>query len=83
MAHVKAGGTTKGNRDANGKRLGVKVYGGQMAKSGSIIVRQRGTKIFPGEGVKKGGDDTLFAVTAGKVTFHTKGGKKFVSVLAQ
>jgi large subunit ribosomal protein L27 len=83
MAHVKAGGTTKGNRDAQGKRLGVKIFGGQYAKPGSILVRQRGTKIHPGKGVEIGGDDTIFATIAGKVQFSKKGDKQFVSVLAQ
>lgn len=82
MAHVKAGGTTKGNRDAKGKRLGVKIFGGQMAKPGNIIVRQRGTRVHPGTGVSIGGDDTIFALQAGVVEFHTKGGKKYVSVVA-
>lgn len=83
MAHVKAGGVAKGNKDSQGQRLGVKVYGGQVAKPGSIIVRQRGTRIFPGQGVGMGDDHTLFAVSRGIVTFHQKLGKKFVSVLPQ
>ncbi len=80
MAHIKTGGTTKGNRDSRSKRLGVKLYGGQKAKPGAIIVRQRGTKIFPGTGVKIGKDDTIYAITAGSVQFSQRHNKKFVSV---
>ena len=65
MAHVKAGGVAKGNKDSVSKRLGVKVYGGQIAKSGSIIVRQKGTKIYPGLGVNMGKDFTIFSVASG------------------
>src|SRR5207247_10958647 len=61
MAHKKGGGTTRNGRDSNSKRLGVKSFAGQQVTAGSIIVRQRGTKIHPGVGVGKGGDDTLFA----------------------
>ena len=61
MAHKKGGGSSRNGRDSNAKRLGVKVYGGQAVTAGSIIVRQRGTRIHPGEGVGKGSDDTLFA----------------------
>lgn len=81
MAHVKAGGTASGNKDSVSKRLGVKVYGGQMAQSGSIIVRQKGTKVHPGEGVRIGKDFTIYSVTQGIVTFSQKFGKKVVSVL--
>jgi len=81
MAHVKAGGTAKGNKDSISKRLGVKVYGGQRAIAGNIIVRQKGTKFYPGEGVGMGKDFTLFATTPGVVTFITKRGKRYVSVL--
>ncbi len=81
MAHVKAGGTAKGNKDSISKRLGVKIYGGQTAEPGNIIVRQRGTKLYPGEGVKIGRDYTIFAVNSGKVTFRTRKGRAFVSVL--
>lgn len=69
MAHTKAGGSTQLGRDSVGKRLGVKLYGGQMAKAGSIIVRQRGTRVRPGRNVRKGTDDTLFAVAPGRVRF--------------
>lgn len=80
MAHVKAGGTARGNKDSVSKRLGVKVYGGQVAKPGSIIVRQKGTKVFPGQGVGMGGDFTIYATRAGKVFFSVKQGKHQVSV---
>lgn len=82
MAHVKAGGVAKGNKDSQSKRLGVKVYGGQSAKAGNILVRQRGTKIHPGNGVSMGKDHTIFAVTDGTVRFFQKMGKKMVSVLS-
>ena len=67
MAHKKGGGSSRNGRDSNAKRLGVKAYGGETVTAGSIIVRQRGTRIHPGEGVGKGGDDTLFALRAGHV----------------
>ena len=81
MAHVKAGGTAAGNKDSVSKRLGVKVYGGQTAQPGSIIVRQKGTKVYPGIGVRLGKDYTIYSVTKGLVTFSQKLGKKVVSVL--
>ncbi len=81
MAHVKAGGTAKGNKDSVSKRLGVKVYGGQVAKAGSVIVRQKGSRFFPGNGVNMGKDFTMFALISGVVTFITKRGKRYVSVL--
>ncbi|MBS1187132.1 MAG: rpmA [Burkholderiaceae bacterium] len=73
MAHKKGGGTTRNGRDSESKRLGVKVYGGQAIKAGSIIVRQRGTAIHAGENVGCGKDHTLFALIDGKVAFVTKG----------
>jgi large subunit ribosomal protein L27 len=82
MAHVKAGGVAKGNKDSVSKRLGVKIYGGQIAKPGNIILRQRGTKVSPGTGVQIGHDHTIFAVNEGVVTFSTKLGKQYVSVLS-
>jgi len=82
MAHVKAGGVAKGNKDSVSKRLGVKIYGGQHAKSGNILVRQKGTKIYPGTGVMMGKDFTIFAVQDGLVTFCQKLGKKLVSVVS-
>ncbi|MCL4200591.1 50S ribosomal protein L27 [Patescibacteria group bacterium] len=81
MAHVKAGGTAKGNKDSVSKRLGVKVYGGQQALAGNVIVRQKGTKFYPGAGTDMGKDFTIFATVAGVVTFITKRGKRYVSVL--
>jgi len=82
MAHKKAGGSSRNGRDSAGRRLGVKLYGGQQAIPGNIIVRQRGTKHWPGEGVGMGRDHTIFATVEGRVTFH-KGlkGRSFVSVL--
>ena len=77
MAHKKAGGSAKNNRDSAGKRLGVKISDGQYAKSGSIVIRQRGTKYHPGVNIGIGKDDTLFAKTAGFVKFTTKKLKKF------
>jgi len=81
MAHKKGGGSSRNGRDSNSKRLGVKAYGGQQVPAGSIIVRQRGTKIHPGDGVGKGGDDTLFALRTGTVTFLQSRGRKFASVV--
>lgn len=72
MAHKKAGGSSRLGRDSNPQYLGVKLYGGQKANAGSIIVRQRGTKFHPGLNVKKGKDDTLFAIRAGIVQFKKK-----------
>ena len=82
MAHKKAGGSSRNGRDSAGRRLGVKLYGGQAAVSGNIIVRQRGTKFWPGEGVGMGKDHTIFATVDGAVKFH-KGLKNrtFISVL--
>jgi large subunit ribosomal protein L27 len=80
MAHIKAGGVTKGNRDSRAKRRGVKKYAGQKVIPGNIIVRQKGTKFHPGVGVSMGNDFTLFAVTEGKVSFRVKEGKQIVSV---
>lgn len=72
MAHKKGTGSTRNGRDSNSKRLGVKLYGGQTAKAGNILVRQRGTKIHPGNNVGRGKDDTLFALIDGIVTFENK-----------
>ncbi len=80
MAHIKAGAVTKGNRDSIAKRLGVKVYGGEKVTPGNIIIRQRGTKVHPGEGVKLGKDFTIFAVREGTVKFSKKYADTFVSV---
>jgi large subunit ribosomal protein L27 len=81
MAHKKGGGSTRNGRDSKSKRLGVKVYGGQVAIAGNILVRQRGTKIHAGENVQRGSDDTLFAVADGVVTFLESRGRKLVSVI--
>ncbi len=70
MAHKKGGGSTRNGRDSNSQRLGVKRFGGQLINAGTIIVRQRGTKIHPGNNVGRGSDDTLFATITGFVTFE-------------
>jgi large subunit ribosomal protein L27 len=81
MAHKKGTGSTRNGRDSNAQRLGVKRYGGQVVKAGNILVRQRGTKIHPGNNVGRGNDDTLFALVDGTVTFERRGkGRKKVSV---
>jgi large subunit ribosomal protein L27 len=76
MAHKKGVGSTRNGRDSESKRLGVKIYGGQVAKAGNILVRQRGTKFHPGFNVGKGSDDTLFAKISGTVKFERKGKTK-------
>lgn len=82
MAHKKGMGSTQNGRDSESKRLGVKIYGGQIAKAGNIIVRQRGTRHNPGINVAKGKDDTLFALSDGTVEFkRRRGNKSFVSVI--
>jgi large subunit ribosomal protein L27 len=82
MAHKKAGGSSRNGRDSAGRRLGVKKYGGEAVIPGNIIVRQRGTKMFPGKNVGMGVDHTLFATAEGAVKFHTGiKGRMFVSVL--
>ncbi len=81
MAHKKGTGSTRNGRDSNAQRLGVKRYGGQTVKSGNILIRQRGTKVHPGNNVGRGSDDTLFALINGIVTFERYGkNKKKVSV---
>ena len=82
MAHKKAAGSTRNGRDSESKRLGVKLFGGQAVTAGNIIVRQRGTTWFPGQGVGMGTDHTIFAVVEGHVAFK-KGlkGRTFISVL--
>ncbi|MFY9493501.1 MAG: 50S ribosomal protein L27 [Minisyncoccia bacterium] len=72
MAHTKAGGSTKLGRDSISKRLGVKLHDGQRARAGNILVRQRGSKVWPGQNVEQGSDDTLYALKAGQVKFTTK-----------
>lgn len=70
MAHTKAGGSTRQNKDSISKRLGVKLFGGQAAKNGNIIIRQKGTRVHPGKGVGMGSDYTIFAMQDGKVNFR-------------
>lgn len=82
MAHTKAQGAVKGNRDSISKRLGIKLFGGQKATVGAIIARQKGTKVKAGFGVGIGKDHTLFALSDGVVRFRTKLGKKFVDIIA-
>lgn len=77
MAHKKAGGSTSYGRDSQGQRLGTKLYAGEYAKIGSIIVRQRGSKIRPGKNVRMASDDTLFSLTNGIVSFHNKKVKRY------
>ncbi|MFN8041533.1 MAG: 50S ribosomal protein L27 [Acidimicrobiales bacterium] len=81
MSKTKGGGSTRNGRDSQSKRLGVKRYDGQVVSTGTILVRQRGTRIHPGENVGKGGDDTLFALTPGTVKFGERRGRKLVDVL--
>lgn len=81
MAHKKGGGSSRNGRDSHGQRLGIKRYDGQFVSAGSILVRQRGTNIKPGVGVKAGRDWTLFAVRDGIVRFETKSAGKFVNVI--
>ncbi|MFW6096744.1 MAG: 50S ribosomal protein L27 [Chloroflexota bacterium] len=81
MAHKKGAGSTRNGRDSNSKRLGVKRYGGEYVIPGNIIIRQRGTKVHPGQNVGLGKDYTIFAKAEGRVKFETKRGRKYVSVL--
>ena len=81
FAHKKGGGSTKNGRDSQSKRLGVKAYSGEKVTAGSIIVRQRGTKVYPGVNVGLGKDYTLFALCDGVVKFGTSNGKKIVSIV--
>ena len=81
MAHKKAGGSSRNGRDSEGRRLGVKKFGGQEVIGGNIIIRQRGTKVYAGKGVGMGKDHTLFALIEGRVRFHSgRLGRKYVSV---
>jgi large subunit ribosomal protein L27 len=82
MAHKKGASSSRNGRDSNAQRLGVKRFGGQKVNAGEILIRQRGTKVHPGDNVGRGGDDTLFALIAGAVTFGEKRGRKTVSVVA-
>lgn len=81
MAHKKAGGSTRNGRDSIGRRLGLKKSGGQWVIPGNIILRQRGTKFMPGDGVGMGNDHTLFALIQGEVTFSNRRNKQYIHVL--
>jgi len=81
MSKTKGGGSTRNGRDSAAQRLGVKLYDGQIANGGAIIVRQRGTRFHPGENVGRGGDDTLFALVGGAVEFGTKRGRRVVNIV--
>jgi large subunit ribosomal protein L27 len=80
MAHKKGGGSSRNGRDSESKRLGVKAFGGQEVTAGSILVRQRGTRIHAGKGVGRGGDDTLFATEAGVVGYRESRGRRYATV---
>jgi len=80
MSKTKAGGSTRNGRDSAAKRLGPKVFDGQSVNPGAILVRQRGTRIHPGENVRRGGDDTLYALTEGKVAYSTRNRRRLVNV---
>jgi len=81
MAHKKAGGSSRNGRDSAGKRLGVKKFGGEHVIPGNIIIRQRGTKVHPGNGVGLGRDYTIFALVEGQVTFKKRGDRQYVHVV--
>ncbi len=81
MSKTKGGGSTRNGRDSAAQRLGVKLYDGQVVRTGGIIVRQRGTKVHPGDNVGRGGDDTLFALTDGVIKFGSRKGRKLVDVV--
>lgn len=80
MAHIKSGGAVKGNRDSVAKRLGVKQFAGCVVRSGAVLVRQRGTQYFPGDGCKLAADDTIFATRDGMVGFKILRGRKYVYI---
>ena len=82
MSKTKGGGSTRNGRDSQAKRLGVKAFDGEAVKAGEILVRQRGTRFHPGANVGRGGDDTLFALTEGKVKFGSRKGRRLVDVQA-
>ncbi|HWC15031.1 MAG TPA: 50S ribosomal protein L27 [Actinomycetota bacterium] len=83
MAHKKGAASSRNGRESESKRLGVKAYGGQTVTPGTIIIRQRGTKVHPGLNVGKGGDDTLFSMAEGTVKFHQMRGRRVVSVVSE
>ncbi|HEX6301766.1 MAG TPA: 50S ribosomal protein L27 [Acidimicrobiia bacterium] len=83
MSKTKAGGSSKNGRDSNAQRLGAKVFDGEFVNAGAIIVRQRGTRIHPGENVGRGSDDTLFATASGKVKYAVRNNRRRVSVLGE
>lgn len=81
MSKTKAGGSSKNGRESHSKRLGPKVFDGEFVNAGAILVRQRGTRIHPGDNVSRGGDDTLFATTAGTVKYGVRNNRRLVSVV--
>lgn len=81
MAHKKGASSSRNGRDSEAKRLGVKKFGGEQVRPGMILVRQRGTRLHPGHNVRRGGDDTLFSLAEGTVTFHRMRGRRVVSVV--
>lgn len=83
MAHKKSSSSSRNGRDSAGRRLGLKAAAGQMLTAGTIIIRQRGTRIHPGVNVGKGNDDTLFAKVDGRLKFHSMGGRKVASVISE
>ena len=83
MAHKKGASSSRNGRDSNSQRLGVKRFGGEQVNAGEIIVRQRGTHFHPGDGVGRGGDDTLFALRPGKVEFGTRKGRRVVNIAVE
>jgi large subunit ribosomal protein L27 len=83
MSKTKGGGSTRNGRDSAAQRLGVKAFAGTQVTAGSILVRQRGTKFHPGQGVGRGGDDSLFATRDGVVRFGTRKGRKLVDVVSE
>jgi len=82
VAHKKGASSSRNGRDSNAQRLGVKRFGGQIVKPGEIIVRQRGTHFHPGNGAGRGGDDTIFALIGGAVTFGQRGRRRVIDVVA-
>ncbi|MBQ9495064.1 MAG: 50S ribosomal protein L27 [Treponema sp.] len=80
MGRSKGGSGAKNGRDSNAKHLGIKRYGGETVTAGSILVKQRGTKFFPGKNVKRAGDDSLFATMDGTVVFHKRMNRKYISI---